>query len=190
MWSDRSIPRSSWEEGAAPSLQGFLWNVGTGGGARLLCVSWFVLWFYGLCFGKVLLWGWVGTRRAVCAPQNSWQLCGGWLCSPTNLGSCQEKEAAGSSRGAHSAELRESLLPQGSRRSSVTLTLVAGPASLQGRSGQGNCQRQQKVASRGFQSVAFLGRSPRATCSWEGRLPLQRNIKMHVRLFSPRPFSF
>lgn len=75
MWSDRSIPGSPCEEGAAPSLQGFLWNVGAGGG-RLLSVSWFMLWFYGFCFAKVLVWGWVSTRRAACAPQNSWQFCG------------------------------------------------------------------------------------------------------------------
>lgn len=32
-----------------------------------------MLWFYGFCFAKVLVWSWVSTRRAACAPLNSWQ---------------------------------------------------------------------------------------------------------------------
>lgn len=32
-------------------------------GCQLLSMSWFMLWFYGCCFAKVLFWGQVSTQQ-------------------------------------------------------------------------------------------------------------------------------
>lgn len=107
-------------------------------GGWLLCVNWFMMWFHGFCFTKVLVWGWVSTCRAACAAQNSWQCCGRMALLSYQLGKLSSKGSSwpipwgSEARSAAMAEHRESLLPQGSLRSSATLTLVAGPAFLQG----------------------------------------------------------
>lgn len=108
-------------------------------GCQLLSMSWVMLWFYGCCFAKVLFWGQVSTQQGSLRTPEQLAVSSsvaGWTCSSTDsdfkfpvMGSCQENEAAGLSRGACSAAVAvggNCCSPW----SSVTLTLAAGPASL------------------------------------------------------------